>query len=93
MNQQVNRQASPATDRANPVVLPDVATAPHPTPHPNEALPPDEGEGATVLEDAFRRSPKRPAKWAASNGCPKSRPNSTAPALENKFLPVPSVRA
>jgi hypothetical protein len=53
MNQQVNRQASPATDRANPVVLPDVANPPHPTPHPNEAFPPDEGEGATVLEDAL----------------------------------------
>jgi hypothetical protein len=46
MAQQIN-------ERPEPVVLPDVATAPHPTPHTDAPLPTETGTGDGVLQEAL----------------------------------------
>lgn len=51
MEQQVANRANSEANRVEPVMLPDVATEPHPTAHPS--LPAEAGAGNGELQDAL----------------------------------------
>lgn len=83
----MEKQSGPTAVPAEPVVVPDVATAPHPTTPAAGQAPadvPKAGEG--VLEEAPPPSTRRPARSAASRSCPRS-PGRWARAKPSSRLP------
>jgi hypothetical protein len=53
MEQQQNQPVLSEPDSVDPVVLPDVATEPHPTAHTSSSLPDDTGVGDAVLQEVL----------------------------------------